>query len=204
MLYNTYMKYLTIVLAYLLGSIPWSLIIGRLFFKTDIREHGSGNLGGTNAGRILGKKAGVVVMALDILKCILAVYIGSLFSQEIGVMCGVACTLGHCYPIFANFKGGKAVSTSIGCLFSICAFLSFNWLLIIIPVVVFLLVLYIFKMVSLASITAFITISIVACFLPMDWLPRLSIIFLSLLIIWRHRENIKRLLNKEERKITWM
>ena len=198
------MEYIVILLAYLLGSVPWALVIGKVFYKTDIRESGSGNLGGSNAGRILGKKAGVIVMALDILKCVLAVYLGSLFSYQIGALSGLLCTIGHCYPIFAGFKGGKAVSTSVGFLFSICMFLHITWLQFAIPVLVFFIILYLFKMVSLASISAFVTATIATLVLQIDWIIRATIITLALIIIYRHRENIKRLKNNEERKITWM
>jgi len=198
------MKYLAIVLSYLLGSLPWSLIIGRLFYATDIRQHGSGNLGGTNAGRILGKKAGVAVMALDIIKCILAVFIGSLFSKPIGALCGIFCTIGHCYPVFADFRGGKAVSTSVGFLFSICLFLKLNWSIFIIPVIVFFIVLFFSKMVSLASLSTFAVASLVSFIFPCDWIIRLTIVALALLIVIRHRANIQRIKNHEENKITWL
>ena len=96
---------------YLLGSIPFALIIGKVFFKTDIRNHGSGNLGGGNAGRVLGKGAGLSVMTLDILKVTLAIFIASLLhdSQEIMILAGLFAAVGHCFPVFARFKGGKAV-----------------------------------------------------------------------------------------------
>ena len=198
------MEYLILILAYLLGSISWALVIGKVFYKTDIRNSGSGNLGGTNAGRVLGKKAGAAVMTLDILKCVLAVFLGSLFSPAIGALSGIFCTFGHCFPIFAGFKGGKAVSTSAGLLFSICLFLGQNWLILVIPLIVFLLVLYFGKMVSLASMLACITASIVTCFLSPDWVIRGSIIALSLMIIYRHHANIQRIRKGEESKVTWL
>ena len=198
------MKYLVIIASYILGSLPWALIIGKGFYKTDIRLQGSGNLGGTNAGRVLGKKAGVIVSALDILKSVLAVFLGAHYGVAIGAICGVICTLGHCYPLFAGFRGGKAVSTSFGLLFALCAFTKINWLLFIIPLVMFFLVLYLFKMVSLGSIMAFLGALTTSLFLEVQTAVRLSILFLTLLIIYRHRQNIVRILNKTESKITWM
>jgi len=96
------------------------------------------------------------------------------------------------------------VSTSVGFLFSVCLFLNVSWWQFIIPVALFFLVLYFFKMVSLASISAFITASLVTLFLPIDWIIKLTIIVLAILIIIRHHENIQRIRNNEESKITWM
>ena len=198
------MEYLIIPLAYLLGSVPWALIIGKTFYHTDIRESGSGNLGGTNAGRVLGKKAGVIVMTLDVLKAVLAVFIGSLFSEQAGALAGIFCTIGHCFPLFAGFRGGKAVSTSAGFLFALVVFLKFSYLILVIPVAVFFLVLYIGKMVSLASITAAVVAMLTALFLPVDWIIKTTIVVLAVLIVYRHRANIQRIRDKTENKITWM
>ena len=95
---------LYILLGYLLGSLPFALIIGKLFYKTDVRNYGSGNLGGTNAGRVLGKKAGISVIACDVLKVVVAVGIVSYFDREASIWAGFAAAFGHCYPIFAGFR----------------------------------------------------------------------------------------------------
>ena len=110
------MEIVILILAYLFGSIPWALVIGKVFYKTDIRHHGSGNLGGSNAGRVLGKKAGVSVIALDALKALFSVVLAKTLnmSDTICVLAGLMCCVGHCFPIFANFKGGKAVATTVG------------------------------------------------------------------------------------------
>lgn len=111
---------LLILLGYLYGSIPFALVIGKVFYNTDVRESGSGNLGGTNAGRVLGKKAGISVIVLDALKAVIIFYLSSYLSlkfnlnPDIKYLAGLACIFGHCYPIFAEFRGGKAVSTSLG------------------------------------------------------------------------------------------
>ena len=93
------------LMGYLIGSIPFALVIGKVFYNTDIREHGSGNLGGTNAGRTLGAKAGIAVSILDVLKATIAMIITSLFCEEAVIYAGFFATFGHCFPIFANFKG---------------------------------------------------------------------------------------------------
>src|SRR3954470_4067952 len=98
---------LVVILAYLLGSIPSGLIIGKVFYKTDIREHGSGNLGGTNTFRTLGVKAGLVVTVADILKGTLAAALPLLFHVEVStLLAGIFAVIGHTYPIFAGFRGG--------------------------------------------------------------------------------------------------
>ncbi len=198
------MKYTIIPLAYLLGSVPWALVIGKVFYNTDIRESGSGNLGGTNAGRVLGKKAGVIVMTLDILKAVLAVYLGSLFGEQTGALAGIFCTIGHCFPVFAGFRGGKAVSTSAGFLVSIVWFLKLSYLILLIPVLVFFILLYLFKMVSLASILAAITAMLTSLFLPLNWVIKATIVMLVFLVVFRHHANIKRIIDGTENKITWM
>ena len=102
-----------IICGYLYGSIPFALVIGKLFYKTDVRNYGSGNLGGTNTGRVLGKKAGVAVILLDASKALivtlLARYILNALNlnSDVAYICALACVIGHCYPIFAGFKGGK-------------------------------------------------------------------------------------------------
>ena len=107
---------LACLFGYLLGSIPFALVIGRVFYKKDLRQYGSGNPGGTNAGRVLGKKAGVSVIVLDALKVVLSIWVGSLVSPDCAMISGLLCCVGHCYPVFAHFKGGKAVASMYGCL----------------------------------------------------------------------------------------
>ena len=195
---------LLLLLGYLVGSIPWALIIGKVFYKTDIREHGSGNLGGTNAGRVLGKKAGAIVMALDILKAFFVVLIIAQFNQDVAAMSGLACAIGHSYPIFAKFKGGKAVATTVGYLLGVSLFVSNQFILLfVVPVVVFLVLLKLFKMVSLASISAVSIAAILSFFQPNN-IVFYCLVVTALFVIFRHRENIQRIRNKEEKKITWM
>ncbi|MCZ0704502.1 glycerol-3-phosphate acyltransferase PlsY [Natronobacillus azotifigens] len=194
------MNYLLfIICAYLLGSIPSGLIVGKIGYKMDIREHGSGNLGGTNAFRVLGKKAGMIVTIADIGKGTLATLLPVIFQQpELNLLViGIFAVIGHMYPIFANFRGGKAVATSGGLI------LGVSPLLFLIIFLSFFIVLYITKYVSLSSmvtgIVAFIT-SIIMNEIGLLILTGLLTIF----IFYRHRANIKRILNKTEPKVKWL
>jgi acyl phosphate:glycerol-3-phosphate acyltransferase len=189
---------LIIVIAYLLGSIPSGLIIGKAFFGKDIREHGSGNLGGTNSFRTLGVKAGMVVTIMDILKGTAAVMLPVLFDSELHMLiAGVAAVIGHMYPVFANFRGGKAVATSGGVL------LGYVPLLFVLLLLVFLLCLFITKYVSLSSILTAVFAFIYALFT--GDLPLILVVgALSFFVVYRHRANITRIKNKTEPKITWL
>lgn len=129
---------LCLVIGYLLGSIPFALVIGKVFYKTDVRNFGSGNLGGTNAGRVLGAKAGIAVIACDILKVVIAIAVSSLISPSTSIWTGLAAAIGHCYPVFAHFKGGKAVATMFGFLLATSFFTFQNILYLLVPLIAFL------------------------------------------------------------------
>lgn len=203
------MTVLCIILGYLLGSIPFALVIGKLFYKTDIRQYGSGNLGGTNAGRVLGKKAGISVIVLDVLKVVLAAGLASLVSEPAAIWTSLACCIGHCYPIFAHFKGGKAVTTMFGFLISTSIFIFQEFSYFLVPLFMFLIILYLFKYVSLGSICASVCSSlyITAQLLSLD-VNNLFIILASwlmtLLVIYRHSANIKRIQKGTENKVSWL
>lgn len=195
-----------IVVGYVLGSIPFALVIGKLFYKTDIRTLGSGNLGGTNAGRVLGKKAGIAVIACDILKVVLAVAIVAQFDKEASIWAGLAAAIGHCYPVFARFHGGKAVATMFGFLVSTSIFTFQNAWYVVVPFILFMIVLYLSKMVSLASICAAFTSSIYIS--VMQYQTSIEVIIaswlLTILVVYRHRANMNNIKNGTERKITWL
>ena len=195
---------ISILLGYLLGSIPFALVIGLVFYKTDIRKHGSGNLGGTNAGRTLGKKAGIAVIACDAFKCMIPVGIIAQFSPEASIWCGLAACVGHCYPIFANFKGGKAAASMFGFLLAISIFTAQNLLCFLIPFGCFFITLYLSKMVSLSSMVAAVTSTISLVIIKQPTLVIIASFLLAILIIYRHKDNIDRIKNGTERKITWM
>lgn len=196
---------LAIVFGYLFGSIPFALIIGKVFYKTDIRTKGSGNLGGTNAGRVLGKTAGIGVTVFDVLKATIAILIVYQFAPQYAALAGVFAAIGHSYPIFAQFKGGKAVSTAAGYLLGAAIIVNQVILLFIVPASLFFIILKLTKYASLASMVA-ATISIFIAYFATggDWIFTLNFILIDILIFYRHRANIKRLLNGTETKVTWI
>lgn len=191
--------------AYLIGSIPSALWIGKLFYKTDIREHGSGNLGGTNTFRVLGKKAGMVVTLMDILKGTAATIL-VLFPvfEDVTIhalILGAIAVVGHMFPIFAGFRGGKAVATSAGVV------LGYAWPLFLALLAVFLLSLKFTKMVSLSSIIIAIGAFIYALInfiINGDYIFFIMITILAVFIVYRHKENIKRIKAGTEPKVTWL
>lgn len=197
---NLFMEFIILAfIAYLLGSIPSALLVGKIGFKMDIREHGSGNMGATNTFRVLGIKAGSIVTLADILKGTLATLLPFiLFDVEINrLIIGLFAVLGHTYPIFAKFKGGKAVATSAGII------LGVNPLLFVIMISAFLISLYISKYVSLSSmITGLVAIITSIIFRDMPLIIITSA--LTIFVFIRHKDNIKRIKNKTEPKITWM
>ena len=197
---------LYILLGYLLGSLPFALIIGKLFYKTDVRNYGSGTLGGTNAGRVLGTKAGISVIACDVLKVVVAVGIVSYFDREASIWAGFAAAFGHCYPIFAGFRGGKAVATMFGFLLSTSIFTFQSAWYVIIPFLFFLVVLYLSKMVSLSSMMAALISSLYITYRQFDSSIEIIIAswLLTILVIYRHRSNIKKIADGTENKISWL
>lgn len=194
------------LVGYIFGSVPFALIIGKVFYNTDVREHGSKNLGASNAGRVLGKKAAFFIAFLDTSKAALAVGIAYLlYGQYVAIAAGIATSLGHCFPIFAKFKGGKAVSTAAGYLLALSALSgSVGWIIALTPIFTFFSLLKLFKMVSLASIIS-VTIATILLFLlqPNLWIS-LSFSLVAIIVIARHHENIGRIMTGTERKIKWM
>ncbi|UOY94440.1 glycerol-3-phosphate 1-O-acyltransferase PlsY [Ectobacillus sp. JY-23] len=189
------LTYVLFVAAYLLGSIPFALIVGKVGYGIDIRQHGSGNLGGTNTFRTLGKKAGFIVTIGDILKGTMAASLPILFGLEWNPLWfGIAAVIGHMYPIFANFRGGKAVATSAGVLL-FCQPVVFVILLI-----VFLSLLFTTKYVSLSSMLTAI-IGVIAALFVDDTPFLIAISVLAVFVIYRHRANISRIINKTEPKV---
>lgn len=192
-----YLLFATI--AYLLGSIPSALIVGKVGYNLDIREHGSGNLGATNTFRVLGIKAGAVVTIFDILKGTIATILPALlFNVDVyPLVIGLFAVIGHTYPLFAKFKGGKAVATSSGLI------LGVSPILFVFMIISFLTSLYFSKYVSLSSMITGIISVIVSLFLK-DIGLIIVLLALCVFVIYRHKENITRIRNKTEPKITWM
>ena len=181
---------LFIVIAYLIGSISPALLVGKIFYNTDIRTMGSGNLGTTNTFRCLGKKAGVIVFVLDISKMLPSLVLGRVEYLSIF---GAFAMIGHVYPIFANFKGGKAVATGSGVFIFLYPTLS------LILVAIFFSTLFITGYVSLGSILICLT-SIVYLSIFESGIDKWVMIIMCIFVIYMHKSNIKRLLNGTENK----
>ncbi|AGC90690.1 glycerol-3-phosphate 1-O-acyltransferase PlsY [Staphylococcus warneri] len=196
-----------LILSYLIGAFPSGLVIGKLFFKKDIRQFGSGNTGATNSFRVLGRPAGFVVTFLDIFKGFITVFfpiwlpvhvdgpISTFFTN--GLIVGLFAILGHVYPIYLKFKGGKAVATSAGVV------LGVNPILLLILAAIFFLVLKTFKYVSLSSIVAAIC-CVIGSLIIQDYILLAVSGIVSIILIIRHKTNIVRIFKGEEPKITWM
>ena len=186
---------LFIVIAYLIGSISPALLVGKIFYNTDIRTMGSGNLGTTNTFRCLGKKAGVIVFVLDISKGIIATMLPSLVLGRVDYLSifGAFAMIGHVYPIFANFKGGKAVATGSGVFIFLYPTLS------LILVALFFSTLFITGYVSLGSILICLT-SIVYLSIFESGIDKWVMIVMCIFVIYMHKSNIKRLINGTENK----
>ncbi len=198
-----------IVLSYLAGSIPTSIIMSKLTRGIDIRDHGSGNAGATNAIRVLGWKIGIIVIIVDVGKAVLATLLISkiridpvpLSHNMVQIIAGLSAIFGHIWTIFAGFKGGKGVGTAAGMLFSLYPIAG------VICLVIFGIVLLTGRYVSVASMTAAISLPIVILILNKFFNYSISnelfyfAIFMAALIVFTHRSNIKRLMNGEENRI---
>ena len=185
------------VLAYLVGSIPSGLILGKLFWHTDLRKYGSHNIGATNAWRTLGKVPGIIVFLADSLKGQAGVLLGlSLVGTPLAaVIGGLLAIIGHSFSIFLRFRGGKGVATSLGVL----TMLMGNVTLIVFAL--WFTIVYMTRYVSLGSVVAGVLTPILAALFayPMEYI--VFTVIAALLVIVRHRENIKRLMNGTENKI---
>ena len=195
-----------IIIGYFIGSVPFAYVIGKTFYGTDVRDHGSGNLGGSNTGRVLGKKAGVAVMALDLLKVTLSVFLAmKMNTHPLYIACGaLSAAIGHCFPVFVHFRGGKAVAALYGYLFALWVCAGYSPLVFLLPLIFYLAVLTATKTVSTASILSSVFAVVCICALKAHPSLILAAIVFSVLIILRHRSNIERLLAGTERKIHWM
>lgn len=199
-----------VIIAYLLGSINFAVIFANIFLKKDVRELGSGNAGTTNVMRTAGFLPGALTFICDALKGFAACFIGKMLFIHafpdtipwvyVAYMCGVACMLGHVFPIFFRFKGGKGVATSVG-IFAVCCPIA-----IIIGLTVFALGVFITRIVSLSSLIATVTvISLSLVFYDSEAniiIPALLSITMGVTVFLKHKDNIKRLVKGEEKKIT--
>jgi glycerol-3-phosphate acyltransferase PlsY len=195
--------------AYLLGSVATAVWVGKIFFGIDVREHGSGNAGATNTMRVLGIKAGIPVIIVDIFKGWLAVqlvHLNSLYAPatdgwySIQLILGGAAVLGHVYPVFAGFRGGKGVATLFGVVLAVHALATLG------AVAVFLITLFASHYVSLSSILAGISFPLFTFLVP-GTRSAAEIIFsfaVALLLVYTHRQNIQRLAHGKESKATFL
>jgi len=183
--------------AYLLGAVPASLVLARLFAKEDIRAAGSGNIGATNAVRIHGKKFGALTFLGDMLKGFVPVWAGTLFfpDDRFAALFGLAAFLGHLFPVYLKFRGGKGVATAFG------IFLYLAPAALVIEIAVFVLIAFLWRYVSLASLVAAAVmpflLALLSCSGPVIGL---SVVMCALIFI-KHRANLKRLLNGTENRI---
>ena len=197
---------IVLILGYLIGSIPFALVIGKGFYKTDVRQFGSGNLGGGNTGRVLGKKAGLSTMALDLLKVTFVMLIAKLLGGNDTVMAlgALAAGIGHCFPIFAGFKGGKAVAAMYGYLFGLFTVAGRSPVYFFLPLVVFMIVIVLSRIISLSSMISAVVITIYICIKPEPLVIKIVQIIFAVVIIVRHRANIVRIMNHNENTISWL
>ncbi len=189
------MFWLLLLSSYLIGSVPTALIVGKLLFGVDIREHGSKNPGATNTLRVLGKKSAVFVLIIDLVKGALAAYLPIYFHLDVEPLYfGLIAVVGHCFPIFAGFRGGKAIATTAG------ALLVANLPLFIVSYLTFFLVIFLTKYVFWGSISVGLSMLAFAFISPKLELE-LIFLFFSLLLIYLHRSNIRNFILGIEPKI---
>lgn len=188
---------LVIIPAYLIGAIPTGVILTKLSGAEDIRKVGSGNIGATNVYRTAGRKLGILTLIGDVLKGalpVLAVSLSGQFTDEIVAMTAVAAFVGHCYPIYLRFQGGKGVATALG-IFLVLAPLS-----VLVGFFVFVGLLLAFKYISLSSISAAATVPIVVILTGANTPLVAASLFMAAMMILRHRSNIERLIKGQEPK----
>jgi len=196
-------------MAYMLGSVPSAVWVGKMLYGIDVRDYGSGNAGATNTFRVLGKKAGLPVLIMDILKGFLAVKMVWLTGKylpdtqqfiNLELSLGIASLLGHIFPIFAGFRGGKGVATLLGILCAVHIGAA------VICIGVFVLTLILTQYVSLSSMMAALTFPISIMFIYHETVPGLNIfaMFVCILVFITHQKNIERLLRGEEGKVGFL
>ncbi|MEI6263642.1 MAG: glycerol-3-phosphate 1-O-acyltransferase PlsY [Sphingobacteriia bacterium] len=197
---------LLIISAYLIGSIPTAVWVSKYFFNIDIRDYGSGNAGATNTFRVLGSKWGTIVMSVDVLKGVIATSLYILLPYYLTdewdrtnfmIGLGLAAVLGHIFPIWANFRGGKGVATLLGMAVAIQPLVA------VCCVGVFLLVLYLTRFVSLSSILAGVSFMVFILFIfnEKETLYRIFAVLVALMVILTHQKNITRILKGTESKV---
>ncbi len=184
-----------ILISYFIGSIPFAYILGKVLAGKDLREIGSGNLGSTNVLRIIGVKAGVICLVLDILKGVLIyVIISSIYPSEV-LVSSIFAILGHCYSPFVGFRGGKGVAISVGILLGMNILVAISW-----PIIQIILIL-IDRRMSVASLLSAAVHPIIAYIFTGTTNYFYLTLFITPFIFFTHRENISRIIKKEEKKL---
>ena len=182
------------VYSYLLGSIPFGLVLTKIFLKKDIREIGSGNIGTTNVLRTGKKSLAIATLILDLLKGYFSIAITFIYFENLISYSALICFIGHIFPVWLKFKGGKGVATYIGFLFGINLFLGLYF------IIIWMVIALISRYSSLSSIIALL-IAPIYFFINSNNYISVFLLYLFLIIIFKHRENIKRLINRTENKI---
>lgn len=193
-------RIIIILVSYLIGNFCAAYVIGRTVFKKDIREYGSGNAGATNALRVFGAKAGGIAFVGDALKGVLAIIIGAhIMGYDGMILAGIFVAIGHNWPVFLKFEGGKGIATTIGVVIMIKPLLA------LIIIIFGILIVYKTKYVSLGSLIGSIILPIITIFLVLfnnaDMNFLLLTLILSIMAVLKHRSNIIRLINGQERKL---
>ena len=195
---------LLLLSAYLIGSIPTAVWIGKFFYKIDVREYGSGNAGATNVFRVLGKKAGIPVLLIDVLKGFAAVNLAYLSHYvphsnqftNLEIVLGIASLIGHIFPLFASFRGGKGIATLLGIVLAVHLYAALS------AIGIFVVVLLLSGYVSLSSMTAAVLFPVIMIGVFKEKVPSLVIfsILIAIMVLITHQKNIERLLRREESK----
>ena len=191
-------KYIAAAAAgYLLGSVSTSVLLSKLAFRRDVRAEGSGNAGATNVARVFGMWAGIATLLADVGKTVLAILLGQWLAGDMGLcIAGIACILGHCWPVYFHFRGGKGVSVgaAIG--------LMIDWRVFVIIFIVFFVTFALCQIVSVCSIASAVALPVAACLLGVTAPKLVLAIVTGVLVIFMHRGNIQRLLSGTENKFS--
>lgn len=198
--------YILPIIAYLLGSIPTAVWYGKTFYKIDVRAHGSGNAGATNTLRVLGNKAGFIVLFIDLLKGFIATNLAWFSGYEASsqtffnfqMILGLVSVIGHVFPVFANFKGGKGIATLTGMA------IALNYQIALICIVTFVIIVWLTKYISVGSMSAAVISALLSFyFYPDNMVAKIFFGLIAIMVIYTHRANIKRLRNGNENKFAF-
>jgi acyl phosphate:glycerol-3-phosphate acyltransferase len=199
-----------IVISYLVGSIPTAFVFGKLIKGIDIREFGSGNVGATNALRVLGKGVGITVLILDVLKGVVVILLAEIVLARLNlsadifrILVGISCICGHNWTIFLKFKGGKGIATTLGVLIGLALKTPGLGMILLLLVIIWLIVFVISRIVSLSSIVSALCLPVFALVFKQSPVFIIACVLLSFFVLLRHKPNIMRLLQGKESKLNF-